>query len=140
MTLDIQSLQKQLATILGGDSLAFKLIQLAVTGHMTQEQQLSFIADVIKRGMVLPYEEEAAEEEEVASEEKDEIIISEEFDDEGEVIEGAYQVTLKGRPADLYSISTDYFDSEVDAHAFAEEVSNETGVPITWDCLKPGWA
>ena len=72
--------------------------------------------------------------------EKDSIVISEELDADGNTIDDSYAVTLTGKPADLYSISDDYFDSLVGAHEFAEQVSEETQVAIEWDCMKPGWA
>lgn len=68
------------------------------------------------------------------------IHISLETDGDGNELEDKYVVELDGEPADLYSLSHDYFDSAVDAHAFAEQVSEETGVAITWGCSKPAWA
>jgi hypothetical protein len=68
------------------------------------------------------------------------IDIDHEYDDDGNEIEDSFVVELDGKPADLYQLSHEYFICEVDAHAFAEEVSNETGTPITWSCLRPAWA
>ena len=71
---------------------------------------------------------------------KDFIHIDHEYGDDGNEIEDSYVLELDGVPADEYGLSHDYFDSVVDAHAFAEEVSEETGVEITWGCMRPAWA
>ncbi|GAA5141102.1 hypothetical protein [Thalassotalea piscium] len=68
------------------------------------------------------------------------IYIDHEYDGDGNEIEDKYVVELDGKPADEYSLSHDYYNSVVDAHAFAEEVSDQTGVKITWGCLRPAWA
>ena len=59
-------------------------------------------------------------------------------DDAEDGSEPTYEVRLDGVPADLYD--NESFDRLVDAHAFAEQVSKETGIPITWSCIRPGWA
>lgn len=71
--------------------------------------------------------------------EDDLIEIAHDVDDEGEELEEAYVVRLQGAPADLYSLSHEYCDNLVSAYEFADEVSKESGVPITWECPKPGW-
>jgi hypothetical protein len=68
------------------------------------------------------------------------IIISEHYDDEGHLVEGSYVVCLSGEAADEFGISEEYFDSDVDAYGFAEEVSDATGEEITWEGIKPSWA
>lgn len=68
------------------------------------------------------------------------IRIDHEYDDDGNEVEDSYVVVLNGAPADEYGLSHDYFDSAEDAHSFAEDASEQTGVEITWACMKPAWA
>ena len=47
-----------------------------------------------------------------------------------------------------YSVTTNYesdwddehLDSDVDAHAVAEEIATSEDAIIVWDCIQPGWA
>lgn len=48
----IQKLLGTAAMVNGGDNKVFKLLELALNGHMTQEQQNQFIADAQKRGLI----------------------------------------------------------------------------------------
>ncbi|MBD1389480.1 hypothetical protein IC617_08575 [Neiella sp. HB171785] len=68
------------------------------------------------------------------------ITIDIKWDEDGNEDEGRYVVTLSGTPADEFAIDEEEFDRDVDAHAFAEEVSETTGIAITWGCAKPAWA
>ncbi len=68
------------------------------------------------------------------------IHIDHEYDDSGNEKEDSYVVELDGKAADQYDLSHDYYSSVVDAHAFAEEVSESTGIEITWGCMRPAWA
>lgn len=70
----------------------------------------------------------------------DSIVIDNEYDEDGNEIESLFVVELSGKPNDVFSTSHEYFDSDVDAHDFAEQVSEETGVKITWNCYRPAWA
>lgn len=68
------------------------------------------------------------------------IHIDHEYDDDGNEIDDCYVVELDGKAAEQYNLSHDYFPEVVDAHAFAEEVSESTGITISWGCMRPAWA
>jgi len=47
----IQELKVFLAAQLGGDSLAFRMLDVAICGHMPLEQQAKFLQDIKNRGL-----------------------------------------------------------------------------------------
>lgn len=48
----IQELKSTLASKLGGDSLAFRMLDVAICGHMSIEEQEKFLVDINARGLI----------------------------------------------------------------------------------------
>jgi hypothetical protein len=61
------------------------------------------------------------------------ITISNEYDSDGDLKEESYVASLTGLASELFSITDEYFESEVDAEEFAREVSLSTGDSIIWN-------